>query len=186
MSILDLWQPILVSAVLVFLVSSIMHMVLPFHWNDYKKLPGEDAVCDAIREQSVPPGDYVFPRPASPKEMGSPETMERYKRGPVGLVTVLPNGPPAMGKSLLQWFLYTVVVSAAAGYVATITVPTGEDYMRVFRVTGTVAILIYALGHVPSSIWKGVSWSTSGKFAIDGVLYGLATAGAFGWLWPDG
>ena len=40
----DLWLPILVSGVVVFVVSSVIHMLIPIHRGDYAKLPGEDAV----------------------------------------------------------------------------------------------------------------------------------------------
>jgi hypothetical protein len=104
-----LWLPILLSAVFVFIVSSILHMVLPIHRNDYGKLPGEPAVLEAMRTQSVTPGTYMFPRPDSVKDMCSPEMQEKYNQGPVGYLTVLPNGQPAMGKNLVLWFLYPLV-----------------------------------------------------------------------------
>ena len=138
-----------------------------------------------MRQQSLKPGDYVFPRPDSVKELSSPEMVERYNQGPNGLLTVLPNGLPAMGRSLGIWFAYATFVSAAAGYVATFTLAPGADSMLIFRVTGTVAILVYALGHIPNSIWKGASWMTSFKFVVDGVVYGLATGAVFAWLWPS-
>ena len=40
LSLAALWLPILLSAVIVFVVSSILHMALPFHKNDYRQLPG--------------------------------------------------------------------------------------------------------------------------------------------------
>ena len=40
-SLMDLWLPVLLSAVLVFVVSSILHMVLQYHKSDYAKLPGD-------------------------------------------------------------------------------------------------------------------------------------------------
>ena len=43
-SISALWLPILLSAVIVFVASSIIHMVLPVHRGDYRKLPEEDRV----------------------------------------------------------------------------------------------------------------------------------------------
>ena len=38
----SLWLPVLVSAVIVFVASSILHMVLPFHRKDYRAVPSED------------------------------------------------------------------------------------------------------------------------------------------------
>ena len=48
-----LWLVILVSAVIVFFASFIMHMVLGYHKSDYRKLPDEDRVTDALRSAGV-------------------------------------------------------------------------------------------------------------------------------------
>lgn len=44
-----LWLPILLSAVIVFVASSIIHMVIPFHKSDYRKVPDEPKVLDSLR-----------------------------------------------------------------------------------------------------------------------------------------
>jgi hypothetical protein len=41
-SIPSLWLPILVSAIIVFLASWILHMFLPYHRSDFQKVPSED------------------------------------------------------------------------------------------------------------------------------------------------
>jgi len=184
-ALIDLWLPILLSAVFVFVVSSILHMLLPIHKGDYKKLSGEEKVLGTMRAQGVQPGEYMFPSTGSMKEMSSPEMIEKYKLGPVGLMTVLPSGVPTMTKSLIQWFFFSVIISVFAAYIATIGLKAGAEYMTVFRVTGTVAILGYAFNHISNSIWKGQRWIVTLKFIFDGVVYGLVTAGTFGWLWPD-
>ncbi len=179
-----LWLPILLSAVIVFVASSIMHMVLPIHKSDYRKLPEEDRVLDAMRAAGVTPGRmYHFPY-TTHKEMKSPEAVERFKRGPVGLLTVIPSGPPAMGKYLGQWFLYCVVIGVFAAYLTGRTRSSGTQYLEVFRVAGTTAFLGYAAAQIQDSIWKGQSWSVTLKHLFDGLIYGLLTAGTFGWLWP--
>src|SRR6266705_5041220 len=115
-SITALWLPILLSAVIVFVASSIIHMVLPIHKSDYRKLPDEDKVLDALRSVGVTPGPtYILPY-CDHKNMKSPEVVEKFKRGPVGLLTVRPSGAPAMGKFLAQWFFYCVVVSIFTAY----------------------------------------------------------------------
>ena len=113
-----LWLPILLSAVLVFVLSSVIHMVTPWHKSDYPKLANEDRVMDALRPLAIPPGDYMMPRPSSREEMRSPAFVERMKRGPVLMLTVWPSGPASIGKNLVQWFLYAVVVGCFAAYVA--------------------------------------------------------------------
>ncbi len=182
--IIDLWLPILVAAVFVFIVSSVIHMAIPIHKNDHKGLPNEETVLGALRDNGVSPGSYMFPWPKSMKDCGSPEMIEKFNRGPVGFMTVWPNGPMGVGKSLVQWFIFSIVVGIATAYVASFTTQPGADFGTVFRLTGTVAFLAYAFGVVPEAIWKGQAWSTTMKFVFDGLLYGLSTGAAFAWLWP--
>ncbi len=180
----ELWLPILVSAVFVFVASSIIHMALPIHKNDCGMIPGEDKVRELMRNQGVQPGTYAIPRADSMKDMGSSEMIEKYNQGPVAMLTVMPNGAPAIGKSLVLWFIYSVVLSVFAGYVAAIGLGAGADYLAVFRVTGAVSLLGYSVSYLPDVIWKGQPWSNTLKFMFDGAVYGLVTAGTFGWLWP--
>lgn len=180
-----LWFPIVLSAVLVFAAGWILHMLLPVHRNDYQRLPREDELMEAMRRAGVGPGNYAVPCPASPAAMSSPEMLEKYERGPVGLFNVIPSGPPAMGKYLAQWFAFCVVVGVFVAYVAGRTLAAGTEYLQVFRVAGTVAFVAYGMGDPMASIWKGQKWSTTLKHVMDALVYALLTAGTFGWLWPD-
>jgi len=180
----SLWLPILVSAVIVFVASSIVHMVLPFHRGDLKTVPREDEVMTALRAFKIPPGDYAVPHPASMKDMRSPAFLEKRAKGPVLFMTVVAEGPMSMGPSLIQWFLFSVVVNLFAAYVASRALGPGAPYLDVFRFAGTTAFLGYSMGFVPQSIWYRRSWVTTIKSMIDGLLYGLLTAGTLGWLWP--
>lgn len=182
--ILSLWMPILVAALFVFVVSSLVHMVLRYHATDFRGLPNEDAVADALRGSDPSPGQYHLPHCASVKDVGTPEMQEKFQRGPVAILTVFPSGPPSMGKALVQWFLYTLLIGVFVAYLASRFLTAGEEYLTVFRLTGTAAFMAYGLGPVVDSIWRGVPWSTTAKNLLDGVLYSLVTAGAFGWLWP--
>ena len=69
MPIGSLWLPVIVSAVAVFVISSLIHMVLGYHQRDYTPLPNEDAVRAAIRRGNPAPNQYIFPFCANPKEM---------------------------------------------------------------------------------------------------------------------
>jgi hypothetical protein len=178
-----LWLPILLAAVIVFVASSIMHMVLPYHKTDYQRLPDEDKVLAALRAADLKRGLYFFPY-CTQKEMKSPAMIEKYKQGPVGMLTVFPSGPPAMPKFLAMWFVYCLVIGFFVAYLTGHTVAPGAHYLAVFRVAGTAAFLGYGLGHLVNSIWAGQPWSVTIKHVIDGLVYGLLTAGTFGWLWP--
>jgi hypothetical protein len=182
--IAQLWLPILVSAVIVFIASSLVHAVLPFHARDYAKMPNEDDVLEAMHTAGVPPGDYLFPYAPSPKAMQAPEMVKKLERGPLGFVTVMPTGVPTMGGQLVQWFVYCVLVGIVTAYVTGRTFGPGVDYLAIFRISGTVAFIAYSGAHPSASIWYRRSWSTTARFIVDGFLYGLLTAGTFGWLWP--
>jgi hypothetical protein len=183
-SLFALWLPILLSAVIVFLVSSVIHMASPWHKGDYPKMPNEDKVRDALRPLAIPPGDYMVPRPSSTEELRSPAFLEKVKQGPVMVVTVMPNAPVAMGRNLTLWFLYSAVVGVFAAYVAGRALPPGAPYLHVFRFVGVTAFVGYAVALWQMSIWYQRAWSTTYKATLDGLIYALLTAGIFGWLWP--
>ena len=182
--LLDLWLPILLSAVFVFVVSSVVHMVLPLHKSDCAPMKGEEEILAAIRKHGNAQGQYMFPHAPSMKEMGSPEMLAKFQRGPVGNLTLRPNGVPAIGKALGQWFVLTLVIGACVAYIAGLGLARGAEAMLVFRAASAVALVGYGASPVMESIWKGVPWSTTAKFLFDGVLYALATGAAFAWLWP--
>ncbi len=179
-----LWLPILLSSVLVFIVSSIIHTVSSWHKGDYPKLPNEDKVMDALRPLNIPPGDYMMPRCSSREDMRSPEFTEKMKNGPVMIMTVMPNGPMVMGKYLVTWFLYLCVVGFFAAYISGRALPIGANYLQVFRFAGATAFIGYSVALWQMSVWYHRPWGTTIKFTIDGLIYALLTAGMFGWLWP--
>lgn len=176
--------PIVLAAVLVFVASSVIHMVLTYHKADFSPLPNEDEVLDVLRRQKVAPGDYVAPYCNSPETMKDPVYQEKMKRGPGLVATVWSTSSFNMGSTLGQWFVYVLVVSVFTGYVLSRVFGPGADYMAIFRIAGTVAFMGYALGAPQASIWYQKSWGTTIRSMVDGLIYGLMTAGAFGWLWP--
>ena len=180
-----LWLPILLSAGFVFMASSLIHMVLPWHKSDYPKIPNEERFMDALRPLAVPPGDYMVPRPSSTQDLRSPEFAEKMKRGPVMVLTVMPNGPVTMGKNLVLWFLYSAVVGILAAYVAGTALPAGAPYLRVFQFVGVTAFIGYSVALWQMSIWYRRAWRLTIKATVDGLIYALLTAGTFGWLWPQ-
>ena len=180
----SLWLPIVLAAVLVFVISSVIHMMLPYHRTDFASLPAEDDVMDALRRFKIPPGDYLIPCAGSPDRMRSAEFQEKMTRGPVAMMTMMESGPPRMGKPLAWWFVYSLIVGLFAGYVASRVLGTGASYREVFRITGTVAFVGYSLALWQNAIWYKRSVSATTKSTFDGLIYALLTAGVFGWLWP--
>jgi len=183
-SLTELWLPILLSAVFVFIASSIFHMVIPIHKGDWRKLPGEEKIMAEIRTQGVAPGMYMFPMCSSMKDMGSPEMIEKMKLGPVGTTIILPRGGINMGKSLVLWFLYCILIGVIIAIAVAPALPRGATFKAVFHLTGLAALLAYALIPIPESIWKGQPWGITAKFLFDGAVYGIITGLTFAWLWP--
>lgn len=184
-SVFALWLPILLSAVAVFVVSSVIHMVLPYHKSDYGKLPQEDEIMDSLRGFNIPPGDYYMPRADSTQEMQSEIYLEKTRKGPVMFMTVMESGPPAMASNLIQWFIYSILVGIFAAYIAGRALDPGAHYLSVFRFAGCTAFVGYALALLQNSIWYNRAWRTTAKSVFDGLIYALFTAGIFGWLWPS-
>jgi hypothetical protein len=180
----SLWLPILLSAVFVFIASSVIHMATPWHKSDYLTVPREDDTLNALRPLAIPPGDYMMPRPTSAAAMRSPEFVERANRGPVMVLTVLPNGMTPMGGLLVKWFVYLAVVALFAGYIASRALAPGADYLSVFRFVGAAAFLGLAMALWQMAIWYRRSMGTTVRSTIDGLLYAGIMAGTFGWLWP--
>jgi hypothetical protein len=184
-SLTALWLPITLAAVVVFIASSVIHMVLKYHSSEYRQLPDEVAILDAMRSAKTAPGFYSFPWAGTMKEMGSPEMAEKYTKGPVGIVNIRPSGPPAMGVALVQWFVFCIAVGIFAGYLASRTLAAGTHYLQVFRVVGCASFMAYSFAYFSDGIWKMKPWGMTLKHVFDGLVYALLTAGVFGWLWPQ-
>ncbi len=178
----DLWMPIVFSAVIVFVASAIAWMVLPHHKPDFKRLPKEDAFLAALRAGNVAPGQYMFPY-CEPSDMKDPQKKKRYETGPLGVLLVW-GGCPNMGRNMGLSFIFYLVVGVFVAYLGSHSLPAGAEYLRVFQVTGTAAIMAYCFASIPHAIWFGKPLRSTATDLLDGVVYGLLTAGTFGWLWP--
>ena len=179
-----LWLPILLSAVLVFVASSIIHMASPWHKSDYPKMPNEDGVMDALRPFAIPPGDYMTPRPSSREDMRSQAFADKMSRGPIVVMTVMPSGPMSMSRNFILWFAYTLLVSYFAAYVAGHAVPFGSGARPVIRFAGFTAFIAYTAALWQMSIWYRRSWNITMKATVDGIIYAAVTAFTFAYLWP--
>lgn len=180
--------PIALAAVAVFITSSVIHMLLPHHRKDFRTVPREDEVMAALRGFDIPPGDYVTPcAEGDAAAMKTDAFKAKVEQGPLVVMTVMPKGTftDMMGRTMAVWFLYCLVVSLFVAYAAELAMGAGAPYMQVFRFTGTVAFGFYALGMWPRSIWYRASYVTTLKSTADAFVYGLVTAGVFGWLWPS-
>ncbi|MFT4927789.1 MAG: hypothetical protein ACI8WB_003903 [Phenylobacterium sp.] len=182
LTIAMLWLPILVSAVVVWIISAIVWVAMPHHKKDYAPFPDEDKMRKAISEQNVTPGLYSTPFASSNEVMNSPEFKQKMDDGPVAFVTVMPNGME-MGKKLLSSFIQNLVYAVLIAYIATFTLSADSQFIEVFRLVVMVTWLAYGAAFVQDAIWFGRPWSVIVKFLFDALLYALATAAIFAWLW---
>ena len=182
----SLWLPILCSAVLVFVASFVIHMVLGYHRNDVRRFPSdtEDQILETLRRVNAAPGDYAVPHAGSAAGMRDPVFVAKATKGPIAFMTIAPGGPPSMTSNLVLWFLYSIVVSFFSAYIAGRAVGPGTEYLTVFRFVGATTFIGYAMALPQQSIWYRKSWATTLRSVGDGLIYGLLTAGVFGWLWP--
>lgn len=180
MGIIDLWLPIVVSAAVVFLASAAVWMFLKWHNSDWHRTADEEAVRRVLSGSA--PGVYLVPYVMDPGAIKDPEVAKKYVDGPQAYITVVPNGIPSMGGKLFGTFIFYLFVGVLCAYILTRTTGPDAGYLTVFRITGTVAWIAYGVAYIQDSVWFGKPWSITVKNLIDALIYGLLTAGIFGWL----
>src|SRR5258705_267123 len=94
---LSLLLPIVLASVAVFIVSMIIHMVMPYPKSDYGNVPSDDAAIAAIQSLNLAPGDYAVPNPQLPGGGRNPDFIAKFERGPAFHMTVIPPGGMHMG-----------------------------------------------------------------------------------------
>ncbi len=143
--IISHWLPIVLSAVAVFIISSVIHMVFTYHNSDFSKLPSEAEVMDDLRKANLPPGNYMMPYASTNKERQTQEYIDKMNKGPVAFIRVFPTGQFKMGGTLFQWFVYCIVAGVFAAYIAGHSLPSDASYLQVLRIAGASAFAGYTL-----------------------------------------
>ena len=178
----QLWLPVLISAVLVFVLSAASHMVLPWRRNEWGRITEFGALQAALR--GLGPGLYAFPSAPDRRDQMKPEWTERWAKGPSGWLTVAPPGPIRMGRNMGLSLLAFLFVAFSVAYVTFHSLGPAPRALAVFRVVGTVAFLSFGFGPVFNSIWYHRPWTAYAADLIDALLFALVMAATFGWLWP--
>ena len=183
-SLAQLWIPILVSSVLVFIASSLIHMVFKWHNSDFLKLSNEDEVRAAVNKTKPAPGQYALPHCGDMKDMQKPELQQKFKDGPVGLLLLTTPAVPNMGPILGKWFALNLVIAVLVAYLACKSLHTSASFLQVCRLTSVATFLAYAAGSVSDGIWFYRPWKGVAKDLLDASIYATVTALTFAWLWP--
>jgi len=180
MTIMTLWLPILVSAIVIFIAGSVIWMFMPWHKTDWDKTPDEEGVRAALK--GVAPGQYSVPNCADRAKFDEPDMQQKFIDGPQAFITVVPSGLPNMGPKLAMMFGYNLLVAIICAYFVSRTAAPGADYLAMFRIAGAVAFVAYGVAYVQESIWFGRQWSATVKTFLDALIYAVLTGGVFGWL----
>jgi hypothetical protein len=178
------WLPILLSAAIVFFISSLVHMAFKWHAADYRGFPNEDAVRDVLRAGAPVAGKrFVVPYCSDMKEMAGEAMQKKYIDGPNAVIVFGPNARPNMGKHLGQWFLLCLLVSTVAAFLTAKAYGVAAPAQGAAKMAAVVAFVAYGFGTIQESIWMYRSWSSSAKYLLDSALYALGTGAAFYWTW---
>lgn len=183
MSVLDLWVPILVASVAGFFLSFLTWAVLRHHDADVKYCADQHRVLDLVKNSTLEPGVYIFPSCADRKDFRNPEMQELFNAGPWGTLSIWP-GKPNMARNMALTLGYFFLVSLLVAYLTAIARPAGSDFLAVFQVATTAAILANVLGGMPNGIWFGKRLRFFITDALDGVLYSVGAGAVFGLMWP--
>ncbi len=181
---IQLCLPIIVAAIAVFIASSLIHMVFKWHNSEYRPLPNEDEVRRVLSSANLAAGLYATPHCTDMKEMQSESMQQKFRDGPVALITMRKPGAPAMGKYLLQWFLLTLVIAALGAMLAMQAYGIAGNAHQAGHFIGIFTMIAYGCGSVQESIWMGRPWSATLKNLLDAFIYGFVSALVFWQLWP--
>ena len=180
MTIMTLWQPILVSAVLSFIAGAVIWMAMPWHKKDWSNVSDQESARQAL--SGLAPGQYNLPHCPDMKALEDPDMQQKFKEGPLAFITIVPSGLPVMGPKLALMFAYNLLVAVVCAYFVSRTAAPDADYLAIFRISGAVAFIAYGMAFIQDSIWFGRPWSSTAKTFLDALIYSLLTGGAFGWL----
>jgi hypothetical protein len=179
-----LWLPAFVATLFVFLGGFIVNMLLPHHRSDWSKVPNEEGLRNTLNAQKLERGQYTFPFAATAADAQTEDHQKRVGEGPNGFLIIGPNEVGPSARQLVLHYIHVAFVSVFVAYVCSAAIPVGADYLKVFQVSGTSALLAYTGSVFALSIWYHFAWAYTWRRAADGLFYALLTAGTFGWLWP--
>lgn len=171
--------PIILSAIALFFASFLSWMVLQLHKPDWKRLDRQDDLMAALRPFNLAVGSYMFPCPKDHKEMQLEEFKAKYTAGPRGLMTIL--APTNMGVNLGLTLGYFLIVSFVIGYLASMGLPKGTDFLAVFRFIFAAGMLAFLAGIVQHSIWFR---NRVFGHLIESIFYSAIIGTIFAAMWP--
>lgn len=184
--LVQLWLPILISGVAVFVLSAVGWMAVNHHAKDQRSLPDAKPLLDALEAMKVQPGVYMFPGAFghSGEEQKAAAQAEMFNK-PTGIIRIW--SMPNMGANMLSSLAVYLVISVFIAYLGWSAFgATGKSFAELFKVLGTAGVLAYSFAFIPNDIWFQNSRRATALCVIDGVIYGLTTGAIFAAMWPKG
>ena len=178
--LINLWLPVLLTAIALFIASSVCWTVLPHHENDFEKADSEDELMSSIRQLNLKPGKYMFPF-MKHSEQSQQEMIDKYTAGPRG--TLVLWDMPNMGRNLGLTFVFFLLIAIVTAYIGWEALGADAGFLKVFQIIGALSVLVHCSSGQLNAIW--FPRKTSMDF-VDGIAYGIITGLIFALLWPAG
>jgi hypothetical protein len=163
---------IVLGALAMFIWGNISWMVLSWHEWNIKRLPEEQLITDTLKTVVEEPGFYTFPSyKTETGRMDQKEWIEKYKKGPVGMMAYAPIGGNPMGANKFLVFIGINLLTAA---VAMMVLLASRDRVksciqRVLLIT-SLGLVVWLSGHVPYSNWFHFPWSYTFVYLFDNLI----------------
>ncbi|MBI5647221.1 MAG: hypothetical protein HY962_09850 [Ignavibacteriae bacterium] len=157
----------LLGGLVMFVWTSVNHMLLPTAEMGVRSMPNEDPVIEALRNNVPEPGMYYFPGFDLGEKM-TPEQeaawTQKHKTGPAGLLIYKPvGGEPMPPMMLVTEFVSTIL---AALFMALIAARLSGAYMK--RVLLLSLLGLFGWVSISLSQWNWYSFPTA-YFIADGI-----------------
>jgi hypothetical protein len=178
MSVVDLWLPILAAGLATHILSTIAWVVLPHHKPEWQKYPNEDELLGQLAKNAQA-GQYIFPYARSSEDVNSDAYKEKLSKCR-GMLVLWPT-PTHMGKAIGLTLVAFLIIAFVIGYLASMGLQPGADFMKVFRFVTTAGLLAHIAAKFPFVFWfrRKVAMDV-----LDGVVFALVTGLIFAALWP--
>lgn len=179
--LMQLWLPIVLSAVALFFASFLSWMVLGLHKPDWRAAPDEDALTRALIDCRLERGvSYMLPMCDTKEKMKDPAFQKRLADGPNGIITIFKTND--MGRNLGLTFLYFLVTSICLAYLGTIAFGPAAPFKDVFRFFAAAGLLTHLAAMVPQAVWFK---NRIVGHTIESIAYSLILGGIFAGMWPQ-
>lgn len=156
----------LLGGIVVFAWGALSHMVLPIGEMGISKVPGEQALIAALRENAPEAGTYLIPALEGVPQDQWPAS------GPAALLSWRPETSYGMGKNLVVEFASGTLAALIAAIVLC-HAGAGVSLMRKGVLSMSLGVFAWLTLTVSHWTWYGIS---------DGMLIGEGLDVAIGWL----